>query len=74
MDKAFAIENACERERLTLLVSRLTDAQLSLPRRGLDHRCRPCPPCILGSTESVPDAEMEIEWRCCMPDRFRSYQ
>ena len=34
MDKAFAIENACERERLTLLVSRLTDAQLSLPLNG----------------------------------------
>jgi hypothetical protein len=31
MDKAFAIENARERERLILLVSRLTDAQLSLP-------------------------------------------
>jgi hypothetical protein len=34
MDKAFAIENACERERLTLLASRLTDAQLSLPLNG----------------------------------------
>lgn len=34
MDKAFVVENARERERLTLLVSRLTDAQLSLPLKG----------------------------------------
>jgi len=34
MERAFVFENARERERLTLLVSRLTDAQLILPLNG----------------------------------------
>jgi Mycothiol maleylpyruvate isomerase N-terminal domain len=34
MNRPFVVENARERERLTLLVGRLTDAQLSLPLNG----------------------------------------